>query len=76
MSSCKNRMIPENVHKPDTSVNASGVEAKLKEAKLRDARMGKLPLRINSRTVILVKPENRNAEYAKKVQNKMNKASL
>lgn len=43
-------MIPR---KPDTRYNPEGVVDKLNEAKQRDKRMNKKPIRVNKYTVIL-----------------------
>lgn len=45
-------------------------EINLKAAKAKDA--GKVPLRINSNTIIMVKPENRNREYAEQYAQTLN----
>lgn len=61
---------PQVERKPDTSVNGSLPPEKLQAAKLREA--GRIPLRINSRTSILVLPKNHNEKYAAKIRKKLN----
>lgn len=57
--------------KANLDENPVGVMRKIQEMKQRDR--GKVTLRINSKTVIMVNPENCNAEYARKMNKKFNK---
>ena len=59
---------PMEARKPDMLENASGVEVKLHEAKQRDRELNKVPLRIDSRTVIMVKPDKCTKAYADKIR--------
>jgi hypothetical protein len=59
---------PMEQRKPDLFENASGVELKLHEAKRRDVEQNKVPLRIDQRTVIMVRPDKCTKDYAQKIR--------
>lgn len=59
---------PMEARKPDMFENASGVELKLHEAQRRDRELNKVPLRIDSRTVIMVKPDKCTKAYAEQIR--------
>lgn len=61
---------PMEERKVDLFENSSSAEKKLEEVKRRDKQLKKVPLRIDHRTIILVKPKNCNKAYAEEVKHK------
>jgi len=61
---------PMEKRKPDLLVNPVGIDTKLEEAKRRDQEQNKVPLRIDHRTIILVKLDKRTKAYADQVKHK------
>lgn len=62
---------PMSERKANLDENPVGVMRKLQEMKRRD--QGKVPLRINFKTVIMVTPENCTPEYAQQMNKKFNR---
>lgn len=60
------------MQKADLNENSVGVMLRLQEVKRRDTRMGKVPLRIDAKTIIMVTPENCTPEYARRISKKFN----
>lgn len=56
--------------KPDMNENSSASEVMLRKVKMRDKEQKKVPLRIDHKTVIMVKPTNCNPVYAEKIKKK------
>jgi hypothetical protein len=61
---------PMEERKVNLFENSSAAEIKLEEVKKRDKELRKVPLRIDHRTIILVKPTNCNKAYADEVRHK------
>jgi len=65
---------PMEERKPDLLVNSAGIYLKLEEAKRRDQEQNKVPLRIDHRTIIMVKPDKHTKAYADQVKHKYSTA--
>lgn len=64
---------PGEERKPDSCTNSDSAESKLREFKRKEKEMGKMPLRINDKTVVMVKPEKCNPEYAQVLRERFGK---
>lgn len=62
------KLPPMAPRKPDTTINPEHASDTLQSVQQRDS--GKVPLRIDKRTIILVEPCKCNTLYASKVQSK------
>ncbi len=64
------KLPPMAPRKPDTTINPAHASDTLQSAKQRDS--GKVPLRIDNKTIILVDTCKCNTLYARKVKSKFN----
>lgn len=53
--------------KQDSKQNSNGIMEKLNTAKLRDRLQKKVPVKVNSKTIVLIAPEKNNRDYIRKL---------
>lgn len=63
------RLIKDKKIKLDTKINGTINQHKIDAANKRDKN--RVPLRVDQKTIILVKPENKNSEYRNKYKSKL-----